>query len=90
VELKRSVLVPYSASDMFDLIERAEHYPLFLPWCTSATIFERTEEWVDARIEFSYLRFRFGFRTRNPKKRPEYLRCAWSKGPSSISRATGP
>src|SRR3954469_20085645 len=41
LELRRSVLLPYSAESMFDLIERAEAYPEFLPWCTRATIFER-------------------------------------------------
>ncbi len=81
VELKRSVLVPYSAADMFDLIERAENYPKFLPWCTSATIFERTDEWVEARIEFSYLKFRFGFKTRNPKQRPDWLQVRLVEGP---------
>jgi ribosome-associated toxin RatA of RatAB toxin-antitoxin module len=33
-EMHRSALVPYSAEQMFDLIERVEDYPQFLPWCT--------------------------------------------------------
>jgi len=81
LEIRRSVLVPYSAHDMFDLIEQAERYPEFLPWCTSATILERSEEWVAARIEFSYRRFGFGFQTRNPKRRPEWLQVRLVEGP---------
>lgn len=81
MELKRSVLLPYSAHDMFDLIEGAEHYPQFVPWCVGATILERSEDWVAARLEFSYLKLRFGFRTRNPKKRPHYLRVRSVEGP---------
>jgi ribosome-associated toxin RatA of RatAB toxin-antitoxin module len=73
LEIRRSVLVPYSAFDMFDLVEQAEHYPLFLPWCVGVHILERSEDWVAARVEFSYLKFRFGFQTRNPKQRPERL-----------------
>jgi CRP/FNR family transcriptional regulator, cyclic AMP receptor protein len=81
LELKRSVLLPYSAESMFDLIERAEAYPEFLPWCTGVRILERSDEWVAARIEFSYLQFRFGFQTRNPKRRPEWLRVQLVEGP---------
>lgn len=81
MELRRSVLVPYTAQAMFDLIEHAESYPQFLPWCTSATIFERSDDWVAARLEFSYLRFRFGFQTRNAKCRPHWLHVRLVEGP---------
>lgn len=81
MELRRSVLVPYSAECMFDLIEHAEDYPQFLPWCVGATILERSDDWVAARIEFSYLRVRFGFQTRNPKRRPEWLNVRLVEGP---------
>jgi len=81
LELKRSVLVPYTAEGMFDLIEQAEHYPKFLPWCVAATILERSDDWVAARIEFSYLKVRFGFQTRNPKRRPEWLQVRLVEGP---------
>ena len=50
VEISRSVLVPYSAEAMFDLIEQAERYPSFLPWCTAAEILERNDDWVAARL----------------------------------------
>jgi len=75
------VLVPYSAESMFDLIEQAEFYPEFLPWCVGATILERCDDWVAARVDFSYLHVRFGFRTRNPKRRPEWLQVRLVEGP---------
>lgn len=81
MRLERAVLVPYAAAEMFDIVEQAEHYPQFLPWCTSATIHERTDEWVAARIEFSYAKLRFGFPTRNAKKRPEWLKVRSVGGP---------
>ncbi len=81
MEIRRSVLVPYSAEDMFDLIERAEAYPQFLPWCTGATILERSDDWVAARLEFTYLQFRFSFQTRNPKRRPLWLQVRLVEGP---------
>ena len=81
VEIRRSVLVPYSAEAMFDLIEQAECYPSFLPWCTAAEILERSDDWVGARLEFSYLNLRFAMRTRNPKRRPEFLQVRLVEGP---------
>ena len=81
MELRRSVLVPYTAEGMFDLIEHAEDYPKFLPWCVAATILERSDDWVAARIEFSYMKVRFGFQTRNPKRRPEWLQVRLVEGP---------
>jgi ribosome-associated toxin RatA of RatAB toxin-antitoxin module len=81
LDIKRSVLMPYSVESMFDLIEHAEAYPQFLPWCTGARILERSDDWVAARIEFTYLKFRFGFQTRNSKRRPEWLNVRLIEGP---------
>ena len=81
LEIRRSVLVPHSVESMFDLIEQAEAYPQFLPWCSSVRVLERSDEWVAARIEFSYRQLRFGFETRNPKRRPEWLQVRMVDGP---------
>jgi len=81
VEIQRSILVPYSAEAMFDLIEQAEWYPLFVPWCTAAEILERSDDWVAARLEIVYARWRFQMRTRNPKRRPEWLQVRLVEGP---------
>lgn len=81
MELSHSVLVPHAVEAMFDLIERAEAYPQFLPWCTGATILERSDDWVAARLDFCYMKVRFGFQTRNPKRRPEWLQVRLVEGP---------
>jgi len=81
VHVRRSVLVPYPAESMFDLIEQAEHYPQFLPWCVDATILERNDDWVAGKVDFSFLALRFSFVTRNAKRRPEWLRVRVVDGP---------
>jgi ribosome-associated toxin RatA of RatAB toxin-antitoxin module len=63
------VLVPYSVESVFDVIEQAERYPEFLPWCVGATILERSDDWVAAKVDFSYRRGRFSLRTRHPQRR---------------------
>ncbi|MEO8281399.1 MAG: type II toxin-antitoxin system RatA family toxin [Ideonella sp.] len=81
MELSHSVLVPYPVESMFDLIEHAESYPLFVPWCVGATIFERSDDRVAARLEFSFMTVRFGFRTDNAKRRPDWLQVRLVEGP---------
>jgi len=81
MELHRSALVEYSAEDMFDLIERAEDYPAFLPWCAAAKILERDDSIVAADITVAWHGIRFHMTTRNPKRRPEWLAVRLEKGP---------
>ena len=75
------MLVPYPAESMFDLIEQAEHYPQFMPWCVGATILERSDDWVAGKVDFSFFELRFSFVTRNAKRRPESLRVRVVEGP---------
>jgi ribosome-associated toxin RatA of RatAB toxin-antitoxin module len=81
MEVSKSALLEYPAGMMFDLVEQAEHYPEFLPWCSRATILERTEDLVSAEIEIDYRGVRFSLVTRNPKRRPEWLAVRLVRGP---------
>src|SRR5262249_42780096 len=81
MELRKSVLVAHAAEQMFDLIEAAEHYPEFLPWCASAMIVHRDATVVVADIDVDVHGVRFGFRTRNPKRRPGWMGIAMERGP---------
>ena len=81
MEMRMSALVGYSAGQMFDLIEGAEHYPAFLPWCTGATIITRDATEVVARIAVKYRGLGFGFTTRNPKQRPHWMAIHLEEGP---------
>ena len=89
MEVRKSALVPFASDRMFDLIEAAEHYPEFLPWCIGARILERSESVVAAEIAVDYLGVRFRFTTRNPKRRPEWLAVALQSGPFVASKANG-
>ncbi|MGE5160456.1 MAG: type II toxin-antitoxin system RatA family toxin [Betaproteobacteria bacterium] len=71
--MRRSALVPYSAEQMFDLIEQVEHYPRFLPWCTRTQLIERTDEIVSATVEVGFRELHVRVTTRNEKRRPEWM-----------------
>jgi len=79
--VRRSALVAQPATHLFDLIEAAEHYPLFLPWCAGATILCRDDDVVSADIRVRYRGVSFEMRTRNPKRRPEHMAVHLEKGP---------
>jgi ribosome-associated toxin RatA of RatAB toxin-antitoxin module len=81
VEIRRSALIQSSAARTFDLIEAAEYYPAFLPWCADAVILARDESVVVARLTVNYHGLRFDLTTRNPKKRPHWMAIHLDRGP---------
>ncbi|MEK9942607.1 MAG: type II toxin-antitoxin system RatA family toxin, partial [Gammaproteobacteria bacterium] len=64
-EVVRSVIVPYSAQEMFALAGDVANYKQFLPWCSDSEILERADSEVLARIEISYKGWHTAFTTRN-------------------------
>src|SRR5215216_7837348 len=81
MEIRKLALVGHTAERMFDLIEAAEDYPDFLPWCAGANIVARDESVVVADITVDYHGVRFNFTTRNPKRRPEWMAVTLERGP---------
>lgn len=81
MEVHRSALVSHSAERMFTLIEAAEDYPAFLPWCAGATILHRDDDVVVARIAVDWHGARFDFVTRNPKRHPQWMAIGLEEGP---------
>jgi len=81
VEVRRSALVAHPAARIFAVIEAAEDYPAFLPWCAGATILQRDEQVVSARIHVAWRGVRFSFVTRNPKRPPEWMSIGLEEGP---------
>jgi len=40
--VKKSVLLWYSAREMYELVVAVEDYPKFLPWCEASTVLNGT------------------------------------------------
>lgn len=81
MQVRRSALVDRPAELLFDLIEAAEHYPQFLPWCTGASIVSRDEQLVSADLRMRIGGVAFELRTRNPKRRPHHMTIHLERGP---------
>jgi len=79
--VKKSVLVPYSAAAMFDLVDRVELYPQFLPWCAGARVLEQHPGGKTARIDIDYHHLKAHFTTDNANHPPESIVITLKDGP---------
>lgn len=77
----KSVLVPYSAQQMFALVERIEDYPQFLPWCGGTAIVERSAELTVARIDIDFHGVRAHFTTANRAEPSQRVTIELREGP---------
>ena len=77
----KSVLVPYPAARMFELVDRVEEYPQFLPWCGGAKILDQSGDHKTARIDIDYHGVRAHFTTDNVVRPPESIVITLKDGP---------
>lgn len=77
----KSVLLQYSAEQMFALVERVEDYPQFLPWCGGVTVRERSDDRLIATIAIDYRGIRQAFTTENRNRRPISMDMHLVEGP---------
>jgi ribosome-associated toxin RatA of RatAB toxin-antitoxin module len=80
-EVKRSALVPYTAPQMFALVEDIERYPEFVPWVSGAELIERGEAEVVGRLEMRRGGVHEKFTTRNALVPPREITLTLVDGP---------
>lgn len=83
-QVKKSVLLWYSAQEMYDLVTGIEQYPRFLPWCDRAEILEQHDGGVTARLGLAYAGVRHAFTTRNEHVVGESVMVRLVDGPFSV------
>jgi ribosome-associated toxin RatA of RatAB toxin-antitoxin module len=79
--VKKSVLVPYPAAQMFALVDHVELYPQFLPWCGGTQVIEQGENRKTARIDIDYHGVRAHFTTDNLNVPPRSIVVTLKDGP---------
>ena len=82
-KVERSVLVPHSAAQMFDLVADVEKYPEFMPWCGGAEVQSRTDTGMQASITIAFAGMRQRFTTRNEHEYPSRIDLHLVDGPFS-------
>ena len=76
-------VLPYSATQMFDLVADIEHYPAFLPWCKEARILSRDKTKVTADLVIGYKFFQEKFTSEVTMDRPRTITVHYRSGPLS-------
>jgi ribosome-associated toxin RatA of RatAB toxin-antitoxin module len=79
--VRKSVLVPFGADEMFALVDDVEHYPRFLPWCGGAHVLESHAGGKTARIDIDYHGVRAHFTTDNANCAGESIVVTLRDGP---------
>jgi len=83
----KSVLLGYSAEQMFDLVARVEDYPKFLPWCNAVNIIERDGDKLVAQIGINFHGVKQSFTTENHNVRPVQMKMHLVDGPFKVLEA---
>ena len=87
-QVKKSVLLWYSAHEMYALVTAFEDYPKFLPWCERAEVLERDEHGLTARLHLAYMGLRHAFTTRNTYVPDQSVEIGLVDGPFSLLDGT--
>lgn len=80
-KVNRSALVPYTAHEMFSLVDDVESYPEFVPWCSDATIESRSGDSIVATLELHKGPVSKHFTTRNTRRGSEAIDMELVGGP---------
>lgn len=80
-KIVRQAQVPYSAEQMFDLVNDVARYPEFLPWCERVDILSQNETECVAKVMAHKAGMRKSFTTRNILNRPASIDMQLVEGP---------
>lgn len=79
----KSVLIWYSAAEMFSLVTDVASYPQFLPWCNQASVLEDTADGMTAKVGISIAGLKQSFTTRNVHETDRRVSLTLVNGPFS-------
>lgn len=79
--IRRSARVPYSAEQMYALVNDIESYPQFLHWCRGTRITDRSERTIEATIDVGLAGLHRQFSTRNTLEPPTRIVVTLVSGP---------
>ena len=86
--VKKSVLLWYSAHEIYALVTAVEDYPRFLPWCERVEVLQRDAEGLTARLHLAYAGVRHAFTTRNVHTPDQAVHIGLVDGPFSLLDGT--
>ena len=79
----KSVLIWYSAQEMFALVTDVPRYPEFLPWCDRSAVLAEDADGLTAEVGIAFGGIHQSFTTRNSHHAPDSVDVKLIKGPFS-------
>ena len=79
--VRKSAIVPHACSALYQLVDRVEEYPRFLPWCAAARVIERDDRVTVGRIDIDFHGLASHIVTRNEKRPPSDMSLTLVEGP---------
>lgn len=79
--VEKSVLVEYSAAQMYALVEDVSAYPEFLPWCGGSEILRKEADLTRAAIVIDFRGIKQRFSTENRLDPPQLIQMTLVDGP---------
>lgn len=80
-KIARTALLPYSAKQMYDIVNDVADYPNFLPWCGEAEVVLVTDLEMIASVTIAKAGIRQTFKTRNHLVPNERIEMHLLEGP---------
>ncbi|HLJ65347.1 MAG TPA: type II toxin-antitoxin system RatA family toxin [Stellaceae bacterium] len=74
-------VLPYSDTQLFDLVADIERYPEFLPWCLGARVREKSATLIVADLLIGFKMVRERFTSKVLLDRPRRIDVSYSDGP---------
>lgn len=88
ITIERSALVPFSAEQMYELVNDVSQYPQFMHGCIAAEEVSRTAEELVGRLTLGKVGLRYSFTTRNVLTAGERMDLTLVEGPFRSFSAT--
>ncbi len=79
--ISRSAIVEHPAAELYELVERIEAYPEFLPWCRATRVGERSPGRTVATLAVGLKGVGYEFTTENANLPPEAIELKLVAGP---------
>ena len=79
--VEKIVLVPHTAEQMFNLVDRVEEYPKFLPWCGGGVVNDMQGTTMHATLHIDYHHIKQHFSTENKRNPPLQIDIKLLDGP---------
>jgi ribosome-associated toxin RatA of RatAB toxin-antitoxin module len=80
-QVKKTVIINHSASEMFLLVDDVLKYPEFLPWCGGVDLIHQDDQSTTATLHIAYHGLHQNFTTQNSKTFPSSMTIQLKDGP---------